>query len=535
MSHKSFDSTADKVKKIVNKTEYDNTLPGLVPEEIPTVDLKQVALKNKKQLIDNKESSSVTGDEMTEDERKKEKAILEPIPPITGPDQIGPPKMKDHAGLLDLDWMPTGTNVLRNRKTGKVITDPVIDSTTDTELTNLISKPIVDEPKLEKKKRKKYPAIHPALLKPESKLVIPVKESQMTSDHLPKRVMDKIKYVNLQKFIDSMNKVTLLEIVKNNTETKFLSHGSKFCYRLNYADLTFGYAEAVDNFSDAIIPGLEASYAKQHMNSISGEQKDLCLYTYSPKQIARFLENNGHNKYTFLPITVYPIDSSNGTRHDMLLIFQNDKMKFYWFDCQNRKDYLPVSRDASKNPIDLLLTLFAESLKLGYEYVPSEGWMIRGTLHQISSIGDLDFILSTMWCHVIMQLLPYYDDPIALMSALDNLKPAARFNLVYSFMYEQTWHTYDAYIPGMSRVSLKPNDQRITANSIPLTSSKVTPNATSRDENKSDDYFSMRNQSVRAFHSNINTLNRSVPSTSQPPRDKARDKSPDKQDNCIVS
>lgn len=254
------------------------------------------------------------------------------------------------------------------------------------------------------------------------------------SKFVPTEVAQRLGFYEINKVIKEFANVNLYEIIKINTKTTFLTNGAKFCYRLNYKDLSLGVAEARDNFADSVVLNHKNDYVKQLMHSVSGEQNDLCFYTYSPKDLKTFLFNNAHLHYTFLPLTVNATDSANGMRHDMLLIFDNKTKLFYWFDGRNREDYLSLGTYLPKNAMDVLFINFANHLNCGYSYEPSPSWQMQGTLHSYGSIGLMDFIFSTAWCYNAMMMLDYYDSPIEYVSVLDSMSEVDRFHLLYHTM-----------------------------------------------------------------------------------------------------
>lgn len=251
------------------------------------------------------------------------------------------------------------------------------------------------------------------------------------SSLVPRHVAEKIGFASLDKAIQQFKDVSLLELIETNTNLTFLGDAEKICYRMEYRTLTFTALEALDNFTNPIVSKYKDSYIRQQMHSISGEQNDLCFYTYSPRQLIQFLEQNKRNKYTFLPMTVHATESANGYRHDMLLIFNNQSKLFYWFDGRNREDYLPFGRDIPKNAIDILLINLADHVKLGYTYEPAPSWTIQGILQPFASIGQYDFLFSTGWCYLVILMMDSYDSPIAWLSALDTMSREDRFYLLY--------------------------------------------------------------------------------------------------------
>ena len=286
-------------------------------------------------------------------------------------------------------------------------------------------------------------------------VISPVPSPRIVNTVVPTKVAQKVGFYPIHETIKNFMNFSLYEIVKNNSKTQFLSNAKKYCYRLDYKNLAIGNAEARDNFADAIVHAYDNAYVKQHMHSISGEQGDLCYYGYSPSNMAEFLQINSHLHYTFLPLTVHAVDSANGTRHDMLLIFDNRTKLVYWFDGRNREDYLALGQNLPKNAMDVLFINLFGTIKLGYSYEPAPSWQIQGTLHSYGSIGTLDFILSTAWCYNALLSMEYYDSPTGYLSILDTLTEADRFHLLYTSMLSIIGAAqYHAVVPKTSQIDL---------------------------------------------------------------------------------
>ncbi len=271
---------------------------------------------------------------------------------------------------------------------------------------------------------------------------------------VPPAVAKKLGFFSLDGIINQFKDVSLHEMIRVNSSTQFLSNGTKTCYRMEYKNLTFSALAARDNYTDAIVGAHRDAYVKQPMHSISGEQQDLCFYTYSPQELVQFLEQNKNNHYTYLPITVHATESANGFRHDMLLIFDNRTKLFYWFDGRNREDYLPFGREIPKNAIDILMVQLADNTKVGYSYEPSPSWMIQGVLQPFASIGQFDFVLSTAWCYLVIQMLDGFDSPTGLLSALDTLSKEDRFHLLYNALLHMVGvYRYHKTVPQNAQVN----------------------------------------------------------------------------------
>jgi hypothetical protein len=285
-------------------------------------------------------------------------------------------------------------------------------------------------------------------------------------------VARKIGFYPINNSISKFMSYSLYEMICKNTETKFLENAVKYCYRLDYKNLSVVGAEARDNFSDAIVGKHAESYVKQNMFSISGEQNDLCLYTYSPDCIRSFIGKNKHLHYTFMPLTVHATDSANGIRHDMLLIFDNVAKFIYWFDGKNREDYLPIGRSLPRNAIDVMFINMFEQMKLGYSYEPAPSWQIQGTLHPYGSIGLMDFALSMAWCYNIMISLNEYDSPTMYLSNLDTMSEVDRFHMLYNSMLAMLGvDVYHKVVPNNSSIDLTAN--RVVLNEVKVTETKV--------------------------------------------------------------
>ena len=117
---------------------------------------------------------------------------------------------------------------------------------------------------------------------------------------VPPQIAKKLGFFSIDDIIQQFKDVSLHEMVRVNTNTTFLANSTKTCYRMEYQNLTFTAFEARDNFTDGVVQAHKDAYVKQQMHSISGEQKDLCFYTYSPQQLVLFLEQNNKERANLL-------------------------------------------------------------------------------------------------------------------------------------------------------------------------------------------------------------------------------------------
>jgi hypothetical protein len=256
--------------------------------------------------------------------------------------------------------------------------------------------------------------------------------------NLPRSFLNRVGYFSVRDYIRQFQNINLEELIGAITKQQFINGATRYCYSISYADLKFtgGIARNANNVE---LKTSKDNYLIPMMHTMSGEQFDLCFYTYQPDDLTEFLKRNESQRYVFLPIMVTALESANGHRHDMLLIFDNASKLFYWFDCRNREDYLPFGKNIPKNAIDVLLINFAQYMngsaegraKFGYNYEPSPSWVITSVLQPFGSIGEFDFIISTAWCYLIICNLRYYESPIGLLSALDCMPIEDRFHLLY--------------------------------------------------------------------------------------------------------
>ncbi len=259
---------------------------------------------------------------------------------------------------------------------------------------------------------------------------------------IPAAFSAKVGVFSIDNSINNFRGVKLLDVLRRNTNTTFLPNATKYCYQMDYKTLTCSVRVARDEFTQAI-NNHNDGYVRQEMHSLSGEQMDLCLYTYGPEELRQFLENNKGNHYTYLPLTVHATESANGYRHDMLIIFNNKTKMFYWFDGGNRSDYLPNCNNIPKNAVDILLINLAETVKLGYLYEPSLSWIIQGVCQPLASVGQLDFTLSSAWCYLVASILDNYDSPTEMLSVLDTLSKENLFHLLYTSMTHMIGANYN--------------------------------------------------------------------------------------------
>lgn len=264
----------------------------------------------------------------------------------------------------------------------------------------------------------------------------------------------KLNFTPISKEVNNFKNVSLLDVLAVHSSTKFLTQASKYCYEMRYKNLEFLMDGSRDSHPTYISQKHKDSYVMQTLHSLSGEQDNLCFYCYSPLDLREFLEKNKHQHYTFLPITVHATESANGYRHDMLLIFDNKTMAFYWFDCGNRSDYLYFANGIPKNAIDMLFINMSDRVKLGYTYEPSPSWMIQGLCQHSAFDNELDFIMSTTWCYIMASTLDNYDSPTGLLSILDVLSSEDLFHLLYTSMMNLIGANYHPTVNKNAQINL---------------------------------------------------------------------------------
>jgi len=254
--------------------------------------------------------------------------------------------------------------------------------------------------------------------------------------------IDKLNFVPIESQINKFQYVELHQLITMHTTTQLLD-AKKYCWKMNYKNLCLKSLPACTLATNTLAASTLATntladncklpiYANPKMYSLSGETNDICLYLYSQSDLIKFIELNKKNNYSYLPITIYNIDSANGERHDMLLIFDNKAKYFYCLDGNNTNDYLMLGTDIPKNAIDILFIQLADITKLGYNYEPKLSWQINDVIYPYKLGKKLNSIQSTAWCYITMILLNNFGSIIEYMSMLDTISDIDRFHLLYS-------------------------------------------------------------------------------------------------------
>jgi hypothetical protein len=243
---------------------------------------------------------------------------------------------------------------------------------------------------------------------------------------LPAEVLNDLGFKSINETIVRFESVSLEDVITANSNMKFIANIEKTCYTLDYATLNITKEKIFNQTENA------GNYIERPSHSLTGENNMMCLYTYSPDELKRFLDVNKLQKYSFLPITVHAINSASGKRCDMLLIFQNETKQMYWFDSRVHIGYLSVGPNVPRDAIDIMFTILNSFWNIDYTYNPSESWTVAGLFNPVSSLGKFDFLLTTAWCYLLIKLIPHFSSPIELMAALDSMSREDRFNLIYT-------------------------------------------------------------------------------------------------------
>ena len=243
---------------------------------------------------------------------------------------------------------------------------------------------------------------------------------------LPTEVLNDLGFKSINETIVRFESVALEDVIVANSNMKFITNIEKTCYTLDYLTLSITKDKIFTQTENA------GNYIERPSHSLVGENNVMCLYTYSPEELKRFLDVNKSQKYTFLPITVHAINSASGKRCDMLLIFQNETKQMFWFDSRVHIGYLPVGPNVPRDAIDIMFTILNSFWNIDYTYNPTESWTVAGLFNPMSSLGKFDFLLTTAWCYLLVKLMPHFSSPIELMAALDSMTQEDRFNLIYT-------------------------------------------------------------------------------------------------------
>ena len=262
----------------------------------------------------------------------------------------------------------------------------------------------------------------------------------VNSTGLPVQILNEIGFKPVNETITRFENVSLTDIIKANSTTRFIDSINTTCYKLNY--ITLNITTEQSNTST------KANYINNVAHSLIGEEKEIILHTYSQQELHRFLDINKGNTYTFLPLTVHAVNSASGKRCDMLIIFKNDTKQVYWFDSRIHTGYLRSGRDTPRDAVDILLTVLMSYLKLDYSYEAVEAWTVAGVFNPMSSLGKFDFLLTSAWCYLTIKLLPFFSSPIEYSAALDSMSREDRFNLLYTATNHMiTRYFYQTTIP----------------------------------------------------------------------------------------
>lgn len=295
---------------------------------------------------------------------------------------------------------------------------------------------------------------------------------------LPQRQELTNKLTDLTEKINHFKSVSLEQIIKFNTKTTFLSVKDKACYKLKYKPVDFSFCKVHDLF---VSNKHKNDFIVEPMHSLSGELDDLCFYSYTPTDFQVFLDTNKHNKYTFLPLTIYGINNPNGYRHDTLLVFNNQSKTFYWINNNNYKDTLQYGHNMIKDAVDVLFTNFSVVMKLGYNYEATSSWVIELSKQLYPSLGDLDFILSTAWCYLTLKLIDNYESPTAFYSVLYELNPTIKFHLLYQLALYLINSHYQSQISENMNINLSENKSLSTNSKFPELKIEYPTNLSSED------------------------------------------------------
>ncbi len=244
--------------------------------------------------------------------------------------------------------------------------------------------------------------------------------------NIKKVTKNPVEFTPIDSLIEKFKHVDLLKLIVKNSKVRFIGNSRKYCYQLVYKNCEFIHGFSRENYTE-----LKQDFVQQKMHSLSGETTDLCYYTYCPNDLKYFLELNKNLQYSYLPITIYPIDSANGVRHDTMLIFDNKNKEFYYFDCKNKNDSIPYASNAPKNYMDILFINMAEVFNLGYAYVAEESWISEGLFQRYGTFGSMDFIMSTAWCLCLINDLNNYDTPLIYATTLTDKPISDRFHYMY--------------------------------------------------------------------------------------------------------
>lgn len=163
------------------------------------------------------------------------------------------------------------------------------------------------------------------------------------------------------------------------------------------------------------------------IHTISEDDNYLDWYCYSPVELCKFIRQHSIQRYTILPITIWPVISSTGQRQDKLIIIDNIKRNIMLFNPRST---------ASRSDIELLISTTVELLRqppnlLNYTYIANSEFDL---IYDLTNIG-IENITEIAHCVLFMQSLESNNTWPCRYKKLEQID---KFNEVYNTILNMT-------------------------------------------------------------------------------------------------
>jgi hypothetical protein len=202
--------------------------------------------------------------------------------------------------------------------------------------------------------------------------------------------------MSLSKKISTLQKADLADFVKQFYNIKYPAVQTHV-YTLDKNTLLLEQSSGsiLEQSSGSILEQSSISTSHFPIHTISENEGYLEWYCYSPSELCKFIRHHSIQRYTILPVTIWPVISSTGQRQDKLLIIDNIKRSITLFN--------PASIISSTN-IELIISTTIELLRqppnlLNYTYIANPEFNLT---YDLTNIG-IENITEMAHCVLFMQ------------------------------------------------------------------------------------------------------------------------------------
>lgn len=213
--------------------------------------------------------------------------------------------------------------------------------------------------------------------------------------------------MSLSKKISTLQKADLADFVKQ-------------FYNMKYPAVQ-AHVYTLDKNTLLLVEHKSISTSHFPIHTISENDDYLEWYCYSPAELCKFIRHHSIQRYTILPVTIWPVISSTGQRQDKLLIIDNIKRSITLFN--------PASIISSTN-IELLISTTIELLRqppnlLNYTYITNPKFNL---IYDLTNIG-IENITEMAHCVLFMQSI---ESSITWPCRYKQLEQIDKFNELYN-------------------------------------------------------------------------------------------------------